>query len=132
MHRDGATEPQFLLTMDGLLGPPLVHGNQVQALVNGDAILPAMLDIDEIGASEIDPASITAMREAGAQVIIHRPLDLFTLDRVNDRTHRTLLVVDGRIGFIGGAGIADAWLGNAEDAARTRVSACLLTADLSF
>ena len=35
--------------------------------------------------------------------------------RLNNRTHRKLLVVDGRIGFTGGVGIADVWSGNAQD-----------------
>ena len=39
------------------------------------------------------------------------------LSRINFRTHRKLLVVDGRIGFIGGVGISDAWDGDADDAA---------------
>jgi cardiolipin synthase A/B len=34
--------------------------------------------------------------------------------RLNNRTHRKLLVVDGRVGFTGGVGIADEWLGDAE------------------
>jgi hypothetical protein len=35
--------------------------------------------------------------------------------RLNNRTHRKLLIVDGRIGFTGGVGIADTWLGHAQD-----------------
>jgi cardiolipin synthase len=42
-----------------------------------------------------------------------RPVTWYTLDRVNNRTHRKLLVVDGRIGFTGGVGIADEWNGDA-------------------
>ena len=40
----------------------------------------------------------------------YHPLRWNTWQRVNNRTHRKLIVVDGRIGFIGGAGIADHWL----------------------
>ena len=36
------------------------------------------------------------------------------LDSINNRTHRRILVVDGRVGFTGGVGIADEWLGNAD------------------
>jgi cardiolipin synthase len=43
------------------------------------------------------------------------PLKWYSLDRVNNRTHRKLLIVDGRVAFNGGVGIADAWNGNADD-----------------
>ena len=43
------------------------------------------------------------------------PLALRNLARLNNRTHRKLLVVDGRVGFIGGVGIADEWAGHAQD-----------------
>ena len=45
----------------------------------------------------------------------YRPLRWYNLDRLNNRTHRKLLIVDGRVGFTGGIGVADHWLGNAED-----------------
>ncbi|HYF37908.1 MAG TPA: phospholipase D-like domain-containing protein, partial [Prosthecobacter sp.] len=38
----------------------------------------------------------------------------------NHRTHRRVLVVDGKVGFVGGAGIAYAWDGDAEDPMRWR------------
>jgi cardiolipin synthase len=46
----------------------------------------------------------------GGRVEWYHPLGLLTLPRINNRTHRELLIVDGRVGFIGGAGIADHWL----------------------
>jgi cardiolipin synthase len=36
------------------------------------------------------------------------------LANVEDRTHRKILVVDGKVGFTGGVGIADLWMGNAD------------------
>jgi len=44
----------------------------------------------------------------------YHPLRWYNIARVNNRTHRKLLVVDGKIGFTGGVGIADLWLGNAD------------------
>ena len=46
----------------------------------------------------------------------YHPLRWYNLSRINNRTHRKLLVVDGRVGFTGGVGIADQWLGHAQDA----------------
>ena len=45
----------------------------------------------------------------------YRPLDWYSLDRVNNRTHRKLLIIDGRVGFTGGVGIADPWRGSARN-----------------
>ena len=51
----------------------------------------------------------TTMRNAGVQIELYRPLHWYHLARLNNRTHRKLLVVDGRVGFTGGVGIADKW-----------------------
>ena len=44
----------------------------------------------------------------------------YNLGRLNNRTHRKLLVVDGRIGFTGGVGIAEQWTGHAQDSEHWR------------
>ena len=49
----------------------------------------------------------------------HAPVG-YRLDKVNNRTHRKVLVVDGKVGFTGGVGIADAWAGRAQDAGHWR------------
>ncbi len=71
--------------------------------------------LDWVGSQKIDAALIEEMREAGVEVHRFHPLRWYTLARMNNRTHRKLLVVDGRIGFTGGVGISDDWDGNAED-----------------
>ena len=43
-HLYSITDPQFLRSIDGLLGPTLVAGNRVETLLNGDEIFPAMLE----------------------------------------------------------------------------------------
>ncbi len=53
------------------------------------------------------------LRDAGAQIVTYHPI-LLGLRNRNHRTHRKLLVVDGRIGYTGGLGIADEWAGQAE------------------
>jgi cardiolipin synthase A/B len=63
---------------------------------------------------------IERMKSAGVDVQIFRPVHWYTLDRVNNRTHRKVLVVDGRIGFTGGVGIADEWNGNARSPSEWR------------
>ena len=70
--------------------------------------------LDWVGSSKMDDALIEEMRTAGIEVRQYHPLQWYHLTRMNNRTHRKLLVVDGRIGFTGGVGIGDAWDGDAK------------------
>ena len=71
--------------------------------------------LDWVGAGKMDDELLTLMEDAGVEVLKYHPLRWYNLGRLNNRTHRKLLVVDGRIGFTGGVGIADEWQGHAED-----------------
>jgi cardiolipin synthase len=70
--------------------------------------------IDWIGSRNINRELLALMRAAGVQVERYNPLVWYALTRLNHRDHRKLLIVDGRVGFIGGAGLADFWRGNAD------------------
>ena len=150
-------DPQFRRSMGVLLGPPIIEGNKVEVLVNGDQIFPAMLDairsaqhtitfetfiywsetigkefsdalierakagvkvhvmLDFMGSIKMDLAIIDAMKEAGVHVQrYHKPV-WWKFTRLNNRTHRKLLIIDGKTGFTGGVGIADQWRGQAQD-----------------
>jgi len=150
-------DPQFRRSLGVLLGPPIVDGNKVEVLLNGDQIFPAMLKaireakhtidfetyiywsgdigrqftealseraragvkvnvmLDWVGSMKITDKEMDAMRSAGVQLQrYHKPV-WWKLARLNNRTHRKLLIVDGRIGFTGGVGIADKWGGHAQD-----------------
>ena len=155
-HRFAVSDPQFVRSMNHLLGPTFLAGNRVQALQNGDEIFPAMLTairsaqltitfetfiywsgkvgrefadaladraksgvrvhvlLDWLGSSKLDAAALADLKEAGVEVEHYRPLRWYSLSRMNNRTHRKILVVDGRVGFIGGVGIADQWSGHAQ------------------
>ncbi|GAB3733659.1 phospholipase D-like domain-containing protein [Luteimonas pelagia] len=71
--------------------------------------------IDWAGSIKMDAALMDQMKKAGVEVQRYRPLHWYSITRLNNRTHRKLLVVDGRIGFTGGVGIADEWQGDAGD-----------------
>ncbi len=70
--------------------------------------------IDWIGSRKIDRALINYMEQAGVEIERYNPLVWYAPTRINHRDHRKLLIVDGRVGFTGGAGLGDIWLGNAE------------------
>jgi cardiolipin synthase len=158
-HNYAIDDPMFARIMGNLFGPPLVPGNAITTLVNGDEIFPEMLKaihsaqrsitfetfvywsgqvgeafsqafaeraqhgvkvhviIDSIGGGKIDRAYVKQMKKAGVEVVDYHPVHWWDLanKKVNNRTHRKIMVVDGRIGFTGGVGIADEWLGSAQD-----------------
>jgi cardiolipin synthase len=72
--------------------------------------------LDWVGSQKLDEAALEEMRAAGVEIKKYHPPRWYTLNKLNNRTHRKLLVVDGRIGFTGGVGIADNWAGHAQDA----------------
>ena len=157
MRQYDVHDAQFRRSMGVLLGPPIIEGNRVEALLNGDQIFPAMLAairaaqhtitfetyiywsesighefsdalseraragvkvhlmLDFIGSMKMDDAAIQKMRDAGVQVQRYHKPAWWKLARLNNRTHRKLLIVDGTVGFTGGVGIADQWRGNAQD-----------------
>ncbi|MET0541161.1 MAG: phospholipase D-like domain-containing protein [Variovorax sp.] len=78
--------------------------------------------LDWVGSAKIDQKFLDEMQRAGVQIQkFHKP-DWYNVARLNNRTHRKLLVVDGKVGFTGGVGIAPAWTGNAQDADHWRDS----------
>ena len=76
--------------------------------------------LDWLGSNKIDPKQLALMESAGVEVRRFHEPQWYHLARMNNRTHRKLLIVDGRVGFTGGVGIADEWSGNAQDPAHWR------------
>lgn len=72
--------------------------------------------LDWVGSIQVDRELLRRMKDAGVEAHMFHPLRWYNLARMNNRTHRKLLIVDGRVGFTGGVGIAEPWMGNAEDA----------------
>jgi cardiolipin synthase len=156
--------PHFAIELGSLLGPPLVGGNRISALFNGDEIFPPMLDaihaahasidfesyiywsgaigkqfadalaeraqhgvpvhvlLDWVGSAKMDASLVEEMKRSGVQVYRYHPPAWYDIGRLNNRTHRKVLVVDGRIGFTGGVGIAPEWTGQSQDAEHWRDS----------
>ncbi len=68
------------------------------------------LVLDAIGSAGAGRDTVGRLREAGCSVSFYQPITWYRLHRLNNRTHRELLVIDGRVAFTGGAGVADWWL----------------------
>jgi cardiolipin synthase len=147
-------EPSFFPTLEAYAGAPIVGGNAVQLLLNGEQIFPAVLDairgaqrtityaqyyfedgpvardiasaladrcrsgvganvlLDAFGSLYMPRVFIDEMRLAGCHVVWFRPLSQYVFRKYYHRNHRRILVVDGRVGFTGGAGVSRKWMGN--------------------
>jgi cardiolipin synthase len=71
--------------------------------------------IDAVGAARMERGLVKKMRDAGVRVCYFRPPKPYAVRRLQYRTHRKLLIVDGGLGFTGGVGIAEEWTGDAQD-----------------
>ncbi|HUD00629.1 MAG TPA: phospholipase D-like domain-containing protein [Candidatus Polarisedimenticolaceae bacterium] len=150
----------FFRTMQAHTSAPIVEGNRVEVLLNGDETFPRMLRdiksakstitfaqylyeggsigdefahafaercragvkadilLDRHGSGKMPANIIRTMKEAGCNVEYFRQMEAdgiifpWRLLRYNYRSHRRVLVIDGRIGFTGGYGVSEAWAGN--------------------
>ena len=76
--------------------------------------------LDAVGSSNIGADILRTLEAGGCHLAWYNRLRWDSLGRINHRTHRKSLIVDGCIGYTGGAGIADHWTGDAQDAGHWR------------
>ena len=79
------------------------------------------LVLDAIGSANMSGPPAQRLRDAGCQLRFYQPLTWHGLHRLNNRTHREMLILDGRVAFTGGAGIADWWYKPAIASGRRRL-----------
>ena len=101
---------EFYIYWDGDVGRSFAEAlaERARAGVKVNVIL------DAVGSGPMSQDLIEFLQRNGISVEWYHPLRWYTLSRFNHRTHRKLLVVDGEVGFCGGVGIADVWLGDAD------------------
>jgi cardiolipin synthase len=151
-------EPSFFPTIEAHAQAPIVAGNRLTLLLNGDQIYPAVLRairgarstityaqysyedgqiakdlagalaercragvrvhvlLDSVGTLQMPREYVDLMTKDGCQVVSFRPVGPLGLRRVNNRNHRRILVVDGRVGFTGGSGVSSKWMGDGRTA----------------
>jgi cardiolipin synthase len=153
-------EVTFFRTIEAHTDAPIVSGNRIEVLLNGDETFPVMLReirgakstitfaqylyedgsiarelaqafaercragvkadilLDSHGSGKAPSEIIATMKDAGCHVEYFRRVEVdgiifpWKLLRYNYRSHRRVLVIDGRVGFTGGYGISEAWTGN--------------------
>jgi cardiolipin synthase len=92
-------------------------GDQFTATLEAAARRGVQVDlvVDAMGSTKVPEETVKRLRDAGAHVGQFGKPNWYRLEELNYRTHRKILVVDGRVGFTGGVGVADHWLGHAQD-----------------
>jgi cardiolipin synthase len=70
--------------------------------------------VDGWGSAKMDRTLVERLEEAGATFVWFRQPHWYTVKKLNNRSHRRILIIDGNVGFTGGLGIADEWSGSAE------------------
>jgi cardiolipin synthase len=156
------SDREFLETVGAHTHAPVLSGNAVELLLNGDQIFPAKLEMiraarrsvsyaeyfyaegepaaaianalaercragvavkilfDGVGALSMEKEHRQTLEAAGCQVVTFRPIGRLTIRRTNNRNHRRILVVDGRIGITGGSGVSWKWRGDGRRAEHWR------------
>ena len=151
-------EPSYFPTQEAYGGAPIVGGNSVEILLNGEHIFPTLVEglrsakrtityaqyvfedgpvsrdvaealadrclagvgvnvlLDSFGSLNMPGEYVDQMRKAGCHVTWFRPLSPLAIRRYNNRNHRRIVVIDGRLGFTGGAGVSRKWMGNGRTA----------------
>lgn len=148
---------EALPSIAGLTGSPILDGNRVRILQNGDGFFPVLfadiegtresvhletyvwwkgeivdrlartlaakarqgvevrLTLDAAGSNKGDDELFEAMEEAGVKVSFYHPFRLADLGLFNNRTHRKLAILDGRVAHVFGHGMAQEWTGSGQD-----------------
>ena len=148
-------EPSFFPTLEAYASAPIVGGNRVDLLLNGEQTFPAQLEairgatrsisyaqyfyedgpvsrdiaealaercragvgvnvlLDAFGTLGMPAQFLDEMKNAGCHVASFRPLyRVWPGAKTNNRNHRRVLVVDGRVAITGGSGVSRKWMGD--------------------
>ena len=159
---DVASFAQALPSIANLTGSPILAGNAVQVLQNGDGFFPPLfadiarakesvhietyvwwkgeicerlaralaakarqgvevrLTVDAAGSNKGDDELFEDMARAGVKISYYHPFRLADIGLLNNRSHRKLAVLDGRVAYVFGHGIAEEWTGHGQDAEHWR------------
>lgn len=101
---------EFYIYWDGEIGRKFAEALAEKARAG----VAVKVILDAVGSAQMSRSLVNFMARNGIDMEWYHPLRWYTLSTLNHRTHRKLLIVDGRIGFSGGIGIADDWLGDAD------------------
>jgi cardiolipin synthase len=107
----GSVHLETFLWKDGVVGRALADALADRA--RAGCQVRVLLDAN--GTRFIGPETVALMRQAGCKVVFFHDNALRNIGLLNNRTHRKLVVIDGREAFVGGHCIVDSWLGDAED-----------------
>ena len=88
-------------------------GNEVRRILIRKALegLEVRVIFDDIGCWSLSDTFIQSMKNAGIQVFPFMPVRFpYFTSKINYRNHRKIIVIDGKVGFVGGMNIADRYI----------------------
>jgi len=109
-------EARHTITFSVYIWEPGQMNDQVSAALieRARAGVQVRLLLDGMGGMKAPGETIDAMKKAGVKIETFRPPRLGKLTRFHQRNHRRAIVIDGEVGFTGGAAVADKWVGDAD------------------
>ena len=93
-----------------VMNPGVVADSFIDALVErARAGIRVNIVLDAFGAKKMFGQPLRRLKDGGCRVNFYQRATWYSLGRINNRTHRELLIIDGKTAFTGGPGIADYW-----------------------
>ena len=96
------------------VGAPITTEFSLALAAKAKAGVPVKMILDQVGSKHAGDHNISLMQEAGVDLHFYHPVNFLRPWYSNNRDHRKILVVDGKVAFTGGAGFAHVWIGNAQ------------------
>ena len=109
--RDAILSAQLSVNLEAYIFQPGEAADMiVEAMIaRAQAGVEVRVVLDAIGSSYLRNSAAERLAEHGCHVAFYQPVTWYRLHRLNNRTHREMMVVDGKVAFTGGAGVADWW-----------------------
>ena len=109
--RDAILSAQVSVNLEAYIFQPGEAADMiVEAMIErANAGVEVRVVLDAIGSSYLRNRAAARLAAHGCRVAFYQPITWYRLHRLNNRTHRELMVIDGKMAFTGGAGVADWW-----------------------
>jgi cardiolipin synthase len=115
---------QYTITVQMYYSQPGVVADSMAAILEDRARagVRVLLVLDAFGSLNLKRDWADSLRAAGVEIGLLRQLHWYSLHNASDRSHVRAVVIDGEVGYTGGFGLADYWLGDGKHAGQWRDS----------
>jgi cardiolipin synthase len=105
---------QQTITVQNYFAKPGAVADTLAAILaeRAKAGVQVRLLLDAFGSQSLEDSWVEGLERAGVHVAKLRKLKWYSIHNASDRSHVRAFVIDGRVGYTGGFGLADYWLGD--------------------